>query len=124
MPHEPSLKGRRRTDLIIKVAFARLDFAALAVAGGTLCALVLFLATAWLLVRGAPPGALVGPHLGLLAHFLPGYSVTWPGSIVGILYGFVIGFCSGAAIGLFWNITHHVYLLALIGRDQLNANEL
>jgi hypothetical protein len=124
MPYHPSPQGQRRADLIINVAFARLDAVALAVAGGTLCASVLFLATALLLLRGAPPGAFVGPHLALLAHFLPGYSVSWAGSFVGILWGFVIGFCSGAAFALFWNLTHYVYLLALVGRDQLTANNL
>jgi hypothetical protein len=124
MPHDRSQGGRSRTDLIIKAAFARLDAVALAIAGGTLCASVLFFATAWLLLRGAPSGVLVGPHLGLLVHFLPGYSVTWVGSLLGICYGFVIGFCAGAAVGLFWNLTHHVYLLALIGRDQLNETEV
>jgi len=55
----------------------------------------------------------VGPHLGLLAHYLPGFSVTWPGSLLGIAYGFAIGFMVGAAVGAFWNLIHHVYLLIL-----------
>lgn len=56
--------------------------------GGT----IVFLATIWLLVRG---GDVVGPHLGLLANYFPGYSVTWPGALLGFIYGAL----SGALLG-------------------------
>jgi hypothetical protein len=113
MPDQFASELQGRAEVIIRTAFARLDTVALAVAAGTLCAAVLFAATASLLVRGAPPGLHVGPHLGLLAHYLPGYSVTWSGSLIGVAYGFVIGFCAGAAVGAFWNLIHYAYLLAL-----------
>ena len=124
MPDDTVADSRRRADLIVQAAFARLDIVALAVAAGAIGALLLFLATAWLLVRGAPPGVHVGPHLGLLAQFLPGYSVSWLGGLAGIFYGFLIGWCSGAAVGVFWNLIHYIYLLALGGRDHLSATEL
>ena len=115
--------SRRRNNLI-KAAFARLDILALAIAAGITGASLLFLATAWLLLRGAPPGVQVGPHLALLANFLPGYSVSWVGGMVGIFYGFLIGFCSGAAFGAFWNLIHYVYLLALSRGDALGTTDL
>lgn len=124
MSDDTAPDSRRRTDLIVKAAFARLDIVALAIAAGAVGTSLLFLATAWLLLRGAPPGVHVGPHLGLLANFLPGYSVSWVGSMAGIFYGFLIGFCSGAAVGAFWNLIHYVYLLALGGRDPLGTTEL
>lgn len=46
------------------------------------------IATVWLVVRG---GDDVGQHLSLLSFFLPGYRVTWAGSLLGLVYGFVLG---------------------------------
>lgn len=102
-----------RGDLIVRAAFARLDVVALAVAAGVVGGALLFSATAWLLLRGAPPGVHIGPHLGLLAHFLPGYSVSWPGSITGLLYGLIIGAAFGGLFGMAWNMVHYVYLMRM-----------
>jgi hypothetical protein len=113
MSDEAGPDKRRRTDAIVQATFARIDILALAIAAGVVGAFVLFLATAWLLVRGAPPGVEVGPHLALLAHFLPGYRVSWGGSAVGFIYGFLIASCAGALVGVFWNSIHYAYLLAL-----------
>jgi hypothetical protein len=124
MSDEAILDSRRRTDVIVRAAFARIDIAALAITAGAVGGFVLFLATAWLLLRGAPPGVQVGAHLGLLAHFLPGYSVSWGGSMVGLMYGFLIGFCSGAGVGIFWNLIHYAYLLTLSRADVVDRTEL
>lgn len=104
-----------RGDLIVRAAFARLDITALAVAAGVVGGFLLFTATAWLLLRGAPPGMHIGPHLGLLANYLPGYSVTWPGSALGLIYGGVGGAAVGALFGTVWNMVHYVYMLRLGG---------
>jgi hypothetical protein len=123
MSDEALPDSRCRTDAIVHAAFARIDIVALAIAAGVVGAFGLFLATAWLLLRVPPAGAQVGAHLGLLAHFLPGYSVSWGGSMLGLMYGFMIGFCSGAVVGVFWNLIHYAYLLALradaVGRAEL-----
>ena len=105
-----------RGDLIVRAAFARLDTLALAIALGCLCAIGLWAATAILLVKGAPPGVPVGPHLALLAQFLPGYGVSWPGSFVGLGYGFVLGATLGVVLAAVWNVAHHVYLMVAITR--------
>ena len=105
-----------RGDLIVKAAFARLDIAALAVAAGAVGGFLLFSATAWLLLRGAPPGVHIGPHLGLLVNFLPGYSVSWSGSVTGLVYGGVVGAVFGGLFGTVWNMVHYVYLLRLGGQ--------
>ena len=124
MPDQIASERQGSAEVIVRTAFARLDAIALAVAAGTLGAVVLFAATACLLLRGAPPGVQVGPHLGLLAHYLPGYSVTWPGSLIVLAYGFAIGFCAGAAVGVFWNLIHHMYLLALSKAYPFGRTEL
>lgn len=107
---------RDRGALIVRAAFARFDVIALAIAMGCVGALCLWSATAILLVKGAPPGVSVGPHLALLTNFLPGYSVSWPGSLVGLFYGFLIGLVLGALISAVWNIVHHIYLVLAVTR--------
>lgn len=67
-----------------------------AVVGG----LGLFLMTVWLVIKGGPR---VGPHLSLLGQYLIGYSVTWTGSVVGLLYGALIGGIVGWAIARIYN---------------------
>ena len=124
MAQGSTISAEERSDMIVKAAFARLDFVALSVAAGILLGLLMFLATAWLLVKGAPSGMQIGPHLGLLANFLPGYSVSWPGSIVGVMYGFLLGAVTGGLFGLVWNLAHYVYLIALVGRTYLRAKEI
>ncbi len=95
---------------ILSAVFAKMDVMALAVAVGVLCAMALFLATAILLMQNVPEHYPVGPHLSALADYLPGYSVSWSGSIVGIFYGFLCGAVGGFSAAVFWNITHYVAL--------------
>jgi len=52
------------------------------------CGLGIFIATAWLLIKG---GTNVGQHLQLLGQYFPGYKVTWAGSLVGMFYGAIVG---------------------------------
>ena len=70
------------------------------IAFGLLCGLGLFLATAVLLVQG---GTNVGAHLGLLRVYFPGYSVTWPGSVIGFVYAFVVGYALGRSVAAIYN---------------------
>ena len=75
-------------------AAIRINTIIMAVAFGLLCGAILWLSTAILLVRG---GQDVGTHLSLLSVFFPGYSVTWSGAWIGLLWGFVCGALSGAS---------------------------
>lgn len=113
---------RDRGELIVRAAFARFDVVALAIAMGCVGALVLWSATAILLVKGAPPGINVGPHLALLTNFLPGYHVSWPGSVVGLFYGFLIGAGLGGLIAVVWNIVHHIYLVLAVTRRYFGGD--
>ena len=78
-------------------AAIRTNAIVMAVAFGLLGGVILWLATAILLLRG---GENVGAHLALLSIFLPGYSVTWAGAWIGLGWGLVCGALSGAA--LYW----------------------
>lgn len=83
---------------------ARLRASVMAIVFGTLLGGGLFLATAWLVVRG---GEVVGPHLSLLGNYYPGYTVTWGGSFLGLVYGFLTGAVTG------WVVTYLYNLIAL-----------
>lgn len=89
-----------REALAIRAAVARLRVGIMAIVFGMLGGVVLFLATAWLLIRGGPN---VGQTLGLLAHYFPGYSVTWPGAFVGLAYGALSGALAGGALAWTYN---------------------
>lgn len=105
---------------ILSAVFAKMDVPALTVAGGVLCSIALFMATAILLLQTVPADYPVGPHLSALADYLPGYSVSWPGAFVGAFYGFLSGAIAGFAAAAFWNITHYVALgVMLISSAEL-----
>ncbi len=95
--------------------FAKLDRTAFGVAVGTVTGLVIFLATLVLVFRG---GANVGPHLGLLAQYFPGYAVTGLGSVVGLVYGAVAGFAVGWTFALVRNATTFFYEVVLRRRAE------
>lgn len=90
---------------ILKQAVLRLNGQVIGVVFGIICALGIFVATNWLVLKG---GDVVGPHLGLLGQFFIGYSVTFVGSLIGALYGFVIGYVSGLIIGYVYNAVVYI----------------
>lgn len=90
-----------REEALLAAAVARMRAGVMATAFAMVGAAVLFLATAWLLVRGGPN---VGQHLGLLRHYFPGYSVTWPGAFLGALYGAVVGALGGWTLARLYNL--------------------
>jgi len=91
-------EGRERA--LLEAAIVRLRVRVMALAFAMVGGLGLFVATAWLVLRG---GTVVGPHLGLLANYLPGYTVTWTGAIVGLAYGALLGAAAGGATAWVYN---------------------
>jgi len=81
-------------------AVARIQAGLLAAGFGVVCGAGLFLMTVWLLIKG---GEHVGSHLQLLSNYFVGYSVTWSGSVIGLLYGVVVGGITGWAIAIIYN---------------------
>jgi len=81
-------------------ATAKIQATALAIVCALIGGLGLFGMTALLLIRG---GENVGWHLSLLGNYFPGYSVTWPGSIIGFLWGALVGGAIGWVIGKIYN---------------------
>lgn len=85
-------------------ALLRLNERAWGIAFGLLLGLGLFIATNVLVLRG---GDVVGPHLGLIGVYLPGYRVTFVGSLIGFVYMFVIGYGLGRVVGAVYNAVAH-----------------
>lgn len=85
---------------IIHKRIVRIQTEVLAFVMAIIFGLILWVATAWLLIKGGPN---VGQHLQLLKQYLPGYSVSWGGSFLGLLYGLVIGGVVGWAIASIYN---------------------
>lgn len=110
------------TDLRIRTmlawAFARLDVVAFAAASAAVCAGFLFALTVALVVKGAPPGMPVGPHLAALAAYFPGYTVTPSGALVGAAYAALVGAGCGLVVAMLWNVAHAL----LIGIIRMRAS--
>jgi hypothetical protein len=110
-----------RSRLIIVWAFARLDVLAFAMASACIFAFGLFALTLLLVVKGAPPGMPVGPHLGELARYLPGYSVSTLGALIGAAYAGLIGAALGVLLAMTWNLVHALLLALIRVRAMLAA---
>ncbi|MBA7565491.1 hypothetical protein ES708_07175 [subsurface metagenome] len=76
----------------------KLNVKALGLAGGILWGLAIFLLTYWFLLRGFE-----GKTLARLSNVYLGYSVTWYGGFVGLVWGFVDGFIGGALLAWLYN---------------------
>ncbi len=101
-----SKSGRRsqldpQVERLVRATFASYDPVALGAAIGTATALGLFCATSILLLKGGP---LVGPNLSLLGNYLFGFSVSWPGALVGVVEAAVGGFLFGALLATVLNV--------------------
>lgn len=101
------LPALERKDLFLIQMFAKVDCLAFGLATGILFAAIIFLATNFLLLKG---GEHVGPNLNLISQYFFGYSVTFAGSFVGLLYGFGSGFIIGWVSAFLRNLTIRVYL--------------
>ena len=80
----------------VSQALVRIKAKALAVVCAVIGGLGLFVMTVWLVIKDGPQA---GQHLQLLSNYFIGYSVTWPGAFVGLLYGAMTGGVVGWAIG-------------------------
>ena len=84
----------------LRVRIMQLDAIAQAIGAGVIAALGVFVATNWLVVKGGP---VVGPNLGLLAQFFPGYRVTFIGSLIGAFWAFTYAAVAGYIISRVYN---------------------
>jgi hypothetical protein len=106
-------------DAIIMWALAKLDVGAFVIASAVVTGAALGAVTLFLVLKGAPPGVPVGPHLAQLAVFFPGYSVTLPGAFIGAAYGGLVGGALGLLLAALWNAAHTVFLAIVRMRASL-----
>jgi hypothetical protein len=101
---------------VLTRVFLKLDRIALGVSLGMTTGVLLCLLTIILVLKG---GDAVGRNLGLLRQFFPAYSVTLPGSILGLFYGFVGGFAAGWGFAFVRNSVMFLYTAAIYRRSEL-----
>ena len=82
------------------VAVLRLHGPSLGLAVGAMGALGLLATTNWLVLRGTAAESI---HARLLAHFLPGYAVDLPGSVIGAVELFALLFVFCVALARIYN---------------------
>jgi hypothetical protein len=84
----------------VRKTIARIHEQGWGIAFGVILAVGLIIATNTLVAKGGP---VVGPHLGLLGVYFPGYSVSFVGSLIGGVYAFVLGYGIGRTIAVIYN---------------------
>ena len=99
----------------LALAFAPLDKRAFGVAVGAATGLVVFGATAVYLLRGAP----ARPHLALLGEYFYGYTASWRGAFIGLLWGCGVGFVAGWFLAFCRNLTLATSIWLLRTRNEL-----
>jgi hypothetical protein len=97
-------------------AFAPLHRLAMGTACGIVLGALVFLMTAALLLKG---GEVVGPNLALLGQYFFGYSVTWSGSVIGLLWGFGTGFVLGWGFAVARNVVFWFWLTLIRSRAEM-----
>ena len=96
----PETVTMTETEQDYETTILRLNSRAWGIAFGLLLGAGLFVATNILVLKGGPR---VGQHLSLLRVFLPGYKVTFLGSVIGFIYFFVGGYALGRLVGTVYN---------------------
>ena len=81
--------------------FPRLDPVALGFAFGATAGAMLFAATLFLLIRD---GGNLDAHVALLSNFIPGFSITFAGALLGLLGLFIVGFIFGSTFAFLRNL--------------------
>ena len=88
---------------------------ALGISVGTVSGLALFALTAFHVVL-KPEDAL---DIGLLSQYLTGYSVSWTGAFVGLLWGVLIGFVAGWFVAFIRNVVIAIRVFTIKGKADL-----
>ena len=101
--------------VLIRV-FARMDKFAFAVAVGTVCGLLVFSATMWIISRG---GDVLNSHLRLLEQYFIGYTVTVQGGIIAFGYSFFWGFLFGWLFAYLRNLFLAIYIYKIRRKVEL-----
>jgi protoporphyrinogen oxidase len=98
-------RAEGRVDDLLRAAFAYYDEVAAGGAVALTCTLILFVATAGLLLTRSPEFV---PMLSLLGNYLFGFRVSWPGLAVGMVeagvYGFALGWTTARLVNVLTSV--------------------
>lgn len=98
----------------LTMAFSPLHKRAFGMAVGITAASALFLATAWIILRGHPPYLLQS-----LSYLLPLYDVTWQGAVLGSLSAGLASFCAAWFLAFCRNLVIAISIWLLRTRAEL-----
>ncbi len=96
-------------------AFAPLHRTAMGVAWGVVAGGLIALATLVPVIKGED-----FLSFGLLAQFFWGYSVSWSGVLVGLLWGFGVGFALGYGFAFIRNAAVWLWLTVIRSRAEMD----
>jgi hypothetical protein len=111
----PRTSGEKDVATNLVLAFSPIHKRALGTAVGTICGLVVFAMTA-LHVAFEP-----NVNLELLGQYFYGYTVTWRGAFIGLLWGFFVGFVAGWFLAFTRNLVVATSLWVTRTRAELDA---
>jgi hypothetical protein len=109
--------------IVLNAIFAKIDKTAFALASGLIYFLGMFVITAIIICKSTTPDMLLESNLQSLSYYLPGYSLTWVGNIIGSIYLGIIGALIGFMFAIFWNLVHYLYLAVIINKLGLLTEE-
>ncbi len=95
--------------------FAPIDKRAFGAAVGVASGLLIFAITVREVVARSPTTA----GLALLDQYFPGYTVSWMGTLVGLAWGFALGFCAGWFVAFARNVVLAISLFMIRSRAEL-----
>lgn len=109
---------------LIELVHGRLNIPAFSAATAVFGAISLTLLVAVVLLRGPIDEEAVGTHLALLAHYVPGFTVSWKGALVGALWVGLFAGLFGAVVAIVWNSIHRALLLWFALRARLLGEDV
>lgn len=112
----PTSQNHSAPSLLLR-AFAPLHRTAMGVAWGVAAGGLLAIVTLVLLIRGTDEALTAG---SLLAQFLWGYSVSWHGILIGLLWGFALGFVLGYGFAVVRNTAVWLWLTVIRSRAEMD----
>lgn len=101
-------------------AFMKLDSLAFGIAVGVISGILLSLATLFVTLNELYS---VMRYMLLLGQYFPGYTVSAPGSILGLFYGFLAGFLGGWGFASLRNLSVKIYASVLRRRAEIQILE-
>lgn len=110
-PNPPAPEDVPRQLLLV---FAPLHKRAMGVALGAVTGLIVLLATLAMVVHGGG-----GYPLSLLGEYFYGYTVSWPGALIGLAWGFLTGFVFGWFFAFCRNLVIALWLFVVRTRAEL-----